>query len=116
MFNKATAEITALRSHVHIMAPNATINVLNILPRNSYQRNLAINYLNNFLYNLSCQYSEINYINTELNRCLFSTVDGYRRNYYFKPSIGNISDNVHLNKYGIVRLSKHLKYIAHNSN
>ena len=97
MFNKATAEITALRSHVHIMAPNATINVLNILPRNSYQRNIAINYLKHFIDNLLCQYSEIKYIDTELNRCLFSAVDGYRINYYFKPSISDIPDNAHLN-------------------
>ena len=115
-FYKTTEEITTLLSHLHFWAPNATINIVNVLPRNNYQRNVVISQLNNFLYNLSCQYGEINFINTELNRCLFSTIDGFCRNFYFKPSYGKISDNVHLNKIGIARLAKHLKYIAHNSN
>ena len=115
-FHKTMGEITALLSHLHSMAPEAIMNIVNVLPRNNYERNVAISQLNNFLYNLSCQYREINFINTELNRCLFSTVDGFRRNFYFKPSYGKISDNVHLNKNGIARLAKHLKYIAHNPN
>lgn len=115
-FQRTTGEITALLSHLHSMAPKATINIVNVLPRNNYERNVAISQLNNFLYNLSCQYGELNFINTELNRCLFSTVDGFRRNFYFKPSYGKITDNVHLNRNGIARLAKHLKYIAHNPN
>ena len=47
---------------------------------------------------------------TELDRSLFSFRNGYRRVNYFH----NGEDNVHLNNLGVIRLAKHLKYVAHH--
>ena len=111
--NNAISDIDKLVSYLHSLAPSASINLINILPRNSSHRNSVINQLNSHLYFLSQEHPNINYVNTELNRSLFSTIDGYRRNYYFAPSTNRIPDNVHLNDIGVVRLAKHLKYFAH---
>lgn len=112
-FRDAFSEINQLISFLHSLAPSASINLINILPRNSSRRNNVINQLNNHLFTLSQTVPYINFVNTELNRSLFSTIDGYRRNFYFVPSTNEIPDNVHLNNMGVVRLAKHLKYIAH---
>ena len=50
-------------------------------------------------------------VSTELDRCLFSFKDGYRKANYF---VNKGEDNVHLNGLGIVRLAKHLKFVAHH--
>ena len=90
--------------------PDAAINFVNLLPRTSRCRNVVINQLNNNL-NIFCNSSyNTNFISTELDRKLF-TWDSYRRNDYFSNSG---TDNVHLNRKGVIRLSKHLKYLAHN--
>ena len=116
MLNKAVNDISNLISFLRDMLPSALINVINVLPRKSYQRNLAINQINTFLYNLSMQNSfNINFVNTEAERNLFSTKQGYRKSYYFMPDSHRLYDNVHLNHTGIIRLAKHLKYIAHNT-
>ena len=114
-FHKATEDIRRMLLFLHHLAPQASINVINILPRHSLYRNSVINRLNEFLHSISAEYNYINLINTEYNnRCLFSTVDGYRREFYFRAPTKYIPDNVHLNDKGVERLGKHLKYLAHN--
>ena len=114
VFERTTYEINALVSHLRLTFTGASINLLNVLPRINYQRNLAINRINSFLQTLSCQHEEIVYVNTEFNRNLFSNMLGFRKNFYFMPASSSIPDNVHLNRAGIIRLAKHLKYVAHN--
>ena len=107
---KTTHDIYNLVDFLHSRHIMAKINILNILPRASISRNTVINHLNHYLMNLCTQMECLSLINTEFNVNLFSSYDGYRKNAYFK-TLG--SDNVHLNKAGIVRLGKHLKYLSH---
>ena len=109
-FEKTTHDIYNLVNFLHNRNIMAKINVLNILPRASLSRNTVINNLNQYLKNLCSQIEYLSFINTEFKTCLFSSNDGYRKNTYFK-NVG--SDNVHLNKPGISRLGKHLKYLSH---
>ena len=74
-------------------------------------RNNIINIMNDFLFRISHQCKSFNYISTEFERKLFSR-GGYRKHELFSS---NGDDNVHLNSSGIVRLGKHLKYLAHSS-
>ena len=113
MYNNAVQEINNLLDFVHNIAPNSTINMINLLPRTSYKRNVAINQLNSYLYTISQQCHFIKYVDTECERNLFCTTDGYRRNSYFIPASNRIPDNVHLNQAGVIRLAKHIKYLAH---
>ena len=53
----------------------------------------------------------VKFVGTETHRNLFSFSDGTRKNNFFHPWG---SDNVHLNKLGIIRMAKYLKYHAHN--
>ena len=99
-----------LNSFLHQWNPCAMINFINVLPRASRSRNIVINQLNHYLERNCYQSSHNNFINTEIDRHLFSRFS-YRRSEYFSK-FG--TDNVHLNQKGIVRLCKHLKYIAHN--
>ena len=109
-FEKTTHDIYNLVHFLHNRNVMTEINILNILPRASLSRNTVINHLNQYLMNL-CNHTEyLSFINTEFKICLFSSYDGYRINTYFK---NKGSDNVHLNKAGIVRLGRHLKYLSH---
>lgn len=110
---KSYEDITKLTSFLHGWAQSATVNIINILPRESLARNTVINCLNNYIYYLTTKHDYMNFINTELERNLFSTVDGYRKHGFFSV---NGSDNVHLTIKGVVRLGKHLKYLAHSCN
>ena len=114
IFQKTTFEITEMINYLKTYFTNATIGLINILPRKSYQRNLAINKVNRFLLYLSHQLEYVEFINTELDRNLFSTNQGFRKSYYFIPDTNKIQDNVHLNRFGVSRLAKHLKFISHN--
>ena len=88
----------------------ARISVINILPRNSYNKNEVINELNRFISN-TCSSHGLIYIDLErTNRLFTSRVTGLRKQVFFKKGI----DNVHLNIKGIARLAKHLKYLSHN--
>ena len=103
-------DIESLVDFIHNWTINAQINILNILPRASIHRNNVINNMNKFLMNMCFQKAFLNYINTECKLCLFSSSDGFRKMLYFK-TMG--TDNVHLNKFGIIRFGKHLKYLLH---
>ena len=102
-------EIEHLVSFLQRWSPSASLSILNILPRASYARNSVINKLNGFIHYLCCKEGHT-FINTELNRNLYSNKQGYRKNEYFHV---NGSDNVHLNSSGVIRLGKLLKYLMH---
>ena len=106
---KSYVEIENLVSFLKAWSPNANLNIINILPRESIARNNVINDLNGFLYCV-CRKNGHSFINTELNRCMFSTRRGLRKCQFFHV---NGSDNVHLNGAGIIKLGKHLKYLMH---
>ena len=111
---EAEAEIKNLVEYLCELLPNAKINMINILPRMLGARNVVINNLNRFIESLCSAGDNINYINTEADRHLFTSTRGYRNNLYFVPRRQDVPDNVHLNRMGVVRLAKHLKYIAHH--
>ena len=104
------SEITELISFIHTWAESTPINFINILPRVSSVRNQVINHLNNHIKHLSniCPY--LSMVSTELDRNLFAFKSGFRKDDFFSS---NGLDNVHLNSQGIVRLARHLKYVAH---
>ena len=109
-FNHTTQEFDQIYQFLHNWNSNALINFVNLLPRVSLARNQVINMLNNYLYNQCSKSNAANFINTENTRNLFCR-NGYRNDVYFSMTG---SDNVHLNHAGIIRISKHLKYLAHN--
>lgn len=109
MLNSSFQEIDQLHQFLSNWNPNANLNFVNILPRVSLARNQVINRLNAHLSSRSINNPNTNFINTESTRHLFCS-DGYRKNFYFS---NKGSDNVHLNRMGILRLGKHLKYSAH---
>ena len=104
-------DIEKLILHLHNKFESANLKIINILPRASKIRNGVINDINSFLKNLCYSRSYTTYINTEYNFNLFSDPSGHRKSDFFK-SIG--SDNVHLSRWGVTRLGKHLKYLVHN--
>ena len=113
MLNEAKIEISELIGYLHSWCSSAKINIVNILPRKSLNRNTVINALNLHIKNLSIIYNNnVCMVSTELHRSLFSFNDGNRKENYFSF---NGSDNVHLNNTGLVRLAKYLKYFAHHS-
>ena len=109
--DKAKSEFCQLVHFLHTGSVAATINMLNILPRVSQIRNHVINELNGHISYLCQTYTNTRMIGTEYNRNLFSFTDGTRKNFFFS---NRGSDNVHLNRIGILRIAKHLKYLAHN--
>ena len=105
-----TQQFDQIYQFLHNWNSNAIINFVNLLPRISRVRNQVINMLNNYLVDQCSKSKFAKFISTENTRHLFSR-NGYRNNLYFS-TVG--TDNVHLNHTGIVRISKHLKYLAHN--
>ena len=109
--HQAKSELTSLIDFLHNWSRNSVINFVNILPRESLVRNTVINSLNHHIKTLADHRPFLKMVSTELNRCLFSFKDGYRKFHYF---VSKGEDNVHINGLGIVRLAKHLKYEAHH--
>ena len=108
------SDITELIRFLGSSCPNANINVLNILPRQSYTRCQIINAINSEIKNFCDQSEQFTFIDTYEN-FMFSNHDGSRRNKFFMPPGRFGPDNVHLNAVGVVRLGKHLKYLAHQN-
>ena len=102
---------TNLIDYLHHWSNIAVIHTINILPRESANRNHIINELNGHLKQQSITKKYVKFVSTELERNLFTFSDGNRKNNLFHPWG---SDNVHLNYIGIIKLAKHLKYHAHN--
>ena len=111
ILNQTKTEISELINYLHIWSNAASINIVNILPRLSLNRNIVINALNHHIKNLSMSNNHVTTISTELDRSLFSSKSEHRKNQYFTS---NGTDNVHLNTMGLVRLARHLKYFVHN--
>ena len=109
--NSIKAEFHELKDFLHGWANNAIISILNVLPRESLTRNIVINQINKFIYQLSSKNTFVEMISTEKHRSLFSFHDGFRKRDFFS---NNGDDNVHLNNLGVVRLAKYLKYFAHH--
>ena len=107
----AKAEFCKLVDFLHGWADYASINFINILPRESSIRNEIINCLNQHIKKLTYDKRFLGMVSTELHRNLFSFNNGYRKGNYFSD-LGE--DNVHLNSLGITRLARYLKYFARN--
>ena len=91
------------------MCINAKLSVINLLPRVDRHKNATINILNNAIKEM-CRMHGHSFVDTESKVKLFSN-NGHRKSAFFRQGF----DDVHLNKSGISRLGKHLKYIAHNN-
>ena len=109
--NNSKEQINHIVDFLHQWSCLASISFINILPRESFARNHIINALNHHVKNLSLQKTFLQMTSTEFHRNLFTFKDGNRKRIYFSNR-GN--DNVHLNKIGLVRLARYLKYFAHN--
>ena len=103
----AKAEIDHICCRLWELMPNAKLNVINVLPRESKHKNGVVNEINYFI-KCMCKAHGLTFVDTEQDIGLFSYRDG-RKNNYFKSWY----DDVHLNRYGVARLAKHLKYLAH---
>ena len=107
----AKTGLTHLANFLHAWANSASINFINILPRESGIRNIVINLLNSHITTLANNTPFISMVSTEKERNLFTFKNGFRKNNFFH---NQGEDNVHLSSSGITRLAKHLKYIAHH--
>ncbi len=110
-YGRTKSNIEHLIKFLNTWAVGAKINMINILPRTNYCRNIVINDLNNFIKSLCKSTPYLNYVNTELDRYLFATRTGLRRNELF---LERGTDNVHLNSAGVIKLGKLLKYLLHH--
>jgi len=107
----AAGDISNLLNYLKSVYPNATINVLNILPRSTKGRNDVVAELNKVIKDMCSKDSCFNYISTHN---LFNyNRSGFRKEFYFARPSAKISDNCHLNTSGVIRLAKFLKYWAH---
>ena len=111
ILDNTNRDIERFAVSLHDWAPNSSVNIVNILPRESFSRNTVINDINLFISKLDSKYSYIDMISTEVDRYLFTDKYGYRKSHKFFSRKGE--DNVHLNFNGVTRLAKHLKYYAH---
>ena len=100
--NSVKAEFSELINFLHYWANCANINILNILPRESSTRNIVINHINEFIFNLSSRYTYVEMISTEKHRNLFTFKNCFRKQVFFADKG---EDNVHLNNLGVVRLA-----------
>ena len=105
-------DIECLMFQLHKWAPSALIRMVNVLPRESYTRNMVITSINEFLLEIGEKHPFLGYISTEKVRKLFSNKYGFRKSAYFSKK-GD--DNIHLNSSGVKRLANHLKFVVHTS-
>ena len=105
--------ISEIIDYVCSFFPSAAVNVVNILPRVQENRRNVIRQLNDHIKDY-CQRSnnKLNFIDTYSTN-LFTLPNGARKSELFKYTFRNDIDNVHLNNYGIVKLGRQLKYLAH---
>ena len=105
--------ITKTIDYVQSLFPSAIVNVINILPRVHENRKIVITQLNSHI-KKCCERKPHNlcYIDTYSIK-LFTFPNGVRKTELFKYMSRNDFDNVHLNNYGVIKLGKHLKYLAH---
>ena len=107
----AAGDISNLLNYLKSVYPNATINVINILPRSMKGRNDIVGELNKLIKDMCDKELCFNYMSTQH---LFNySRSGFRKEFYFDRPSAKISDNCHLNTSGVIRLAKFLKYWAH---
>ena len=102
----AADDIKNLINFVKTKFPAAMINIMNILPRLTPGRNDVVNSLNSMIRDF-CRFSNINFMSTSH---LFNFRNGWRIGRYFMPSSQFIQDNCHLNRDGVTRMGKYIKY------
>ena len=100
--------------YVKSLFSSAAINVLNILPRTSENRQSVINQLNGFIRSFCEQDKshQLTLVDTYATN-LFTFPNGIRRPELFKFLYKHDYDNVHLNNSGVIKLGRYLKYLAH---
>ena len=110
----ACTDISNTIQYVQTLFPSAIVNLINILPRTTGNRMNVIKDLNEHIA-WCCEHdadNNLNYIDT-YNIKLLTFSDGARKSTLFKCMYENDIDNVHLNRDGVIKLAKHLKYLSH---
>ena len=107
----AMRDIKELIDFVKHSYPKSIVHVINILPRDTLGRNEIVDELNIMIeeYCLS-SVKGVNFMNSQK---LFKYHNGSRSNRYFMHPNQYYNDNCHLNREGVKRLGKYLKYWAH---
>ena len=106
----AMKDISKLFDFLKVSYPSANIYVINILPRHSLGRNDVVTELNRMIESY-CAINGFDFMNC---KHLFKSYHrGCRNNAYFMPPNRYYDDNCHLNKEGVKRLGKYLKYWSH---
>lgn len=108
---EALSEIDLLVGYLSTRFPSTEIVMMNVLPRESRERNIAINLINYFISNLGNRYSNVSPIPAGKMNAMFCRGSGCRLVTLFSNK-GN--DNVHMNTLGLIRLAKYMKFLAHN--
>lgn len=99
------------------MYPQATVGIVNVLPRADPAKMQVVEEINKFLAQTASMYgNKVYFINTYTYGMFTSNRGKNRLARFFRSIHADDKDNVHLNLAGIARLGKHLKYIAHNGN
>ena len=111
----ACSSISQTISYVQTLFCTATVNVMNILPRVYENRKKVIGQLNSHIKHLVVKdkSEKINHVDTYTFR-MFTSYDGTRKSDLFRKTHFNDNDNVHLNTPGVIKLGRHLKYLAHS--
>ncbi|KAL5264234.1 hypothetical protein ACHWQZ_G005353 [Mnemiopsis leidyi] len=107
--SEAVGDITKVIRYLKTVFPSSMVNFVNILPRYKLGRNDVVREINLNVKKF-CLEQMINVMETEH---LFNFKNGLRRNEFFAPPSAHISDNCHLNRSGVTKLGRHLKYWAH---
>ena len=117
----AYSSLSQTISYVQSLFGSAILNVINILPRVTENRKRVtenrkrvIGLLNSHIRNLvgKDKSGRLNLVDTYRYK-MFNFSDGTRKADLFRKTHINDKDNVHLNNLGVVKLGKHLKYLAH---
>ena len=111
--HNAQHDIDSLLYYIKTHFYSAKLFVVNILPREAKGKNDIIRNINLFIEKLCNQDQHMTFIDTEDGVHLFKDGFGRRRQNFFVAPTRAITDNVHMNMQGVVRLGKHLKFIAH---
>ena len=106
----AMRDISELLDFLKLSYPSSKIHVINILPRHSLGRNDVVLELNRMVERY-CVANKFEFMNC---KHLFKTYQSdSRNNTYFMPPNRYHDDNCHLNKVGVERLGRYLKYWSH---
>ena len=111
-FDSTVADISNLVSFLQSTFAASKIHIINILPRRTKGRMDIVNLLNDQIKLLCEDSSNLYYLDTFSNN-MFVHREGTQRKEFFKQGGRFGSDDCHLNAQGVVRLGKHLKFVAH---